>query len=309
MTALEDKLKRYTQPSSEYEQEKQERAERMVRHAVDKWLENQNTAVRIKYVPKGSYTNNTNVRQDSDVDIAVVRTDFYYFDASELRLDDRESGSGSTYPLENLAFRNSLANSIKNRFGDNCDITGSTAIELSENAGRVSADIVPSFEFHKYYYDGVGNISVHIGQKVFKTDGASVVNYPDQQLENGRTKNTITGGRYKKLVRILKRAENDLVESGEIEPLPSYFMECLMYRVPNRLFNHDGDTPLTDDLISAIVHIWDATKPDGDATTWLEPNEIKSLFGGTQKWTMAEAHNLTNKVWDLFDLGSAVNND
>jgi hypothetical protein len=303
MTALEDKLNRYRQPSSENEQAKQERAERMVRQAVDKWSQDY-ANISIKHVPKGSYTNNTNVRQDSDVDIAVVRTDYHYFDVSALRPEDRHSGSGTSYPLEGLQFRNSLAQSLKSRFGANCDTTGSTAIELKENDGRVSADIVPSFEFRKYYYDAVGNISFHVGQKVYKTDGTTVFNYPDQQLINGRTKNLATGKRYKQLVRILKRAENDLVDAGKIEPLPSYFMECLMYRVPNAHFNHTGTTPLTDDLTAAIRFIWNATKEDGAAQNWLEPNEIKSLFGGSQKWTMADAHDLTLKVWQLFGLGS-----
>ncbi|MDB5166981.1 MAG: hypothetical protein JWN26_126 [Candidatus Saccharibacteria bacterium] len=300
----ESKLNRYRQPSSSTEQEKQATADRLVKQAVDAWLEDAPDGVRIKYVPKGSYTNNTNVRQDSDVDIAVVRTDFHYFDADDLNLDHRPVGSPTTYPLEGILFRNSLASSIKAHFGDNCDTTGSTAIQLRENGGHVSADIVPAFTFRKYYYDAVGSISYHVGEKVFKTDGTSVVNYPDQQLENGRTKNVITGGRYKHMVRILKNAENDLVLAGKINELPSYFMECLIYCVPNDRFNHEGNTPLRDDLIACIAYIYDqTTSPNAPAANWLEPNEIKSLFGSGQKWTIEQAHDLAFKVWVLFDLG------
>ncbi|MBF6259886.1 nucleotidyltransferase [Nocardia farcinica] len=302
MSELEEKLRRYCQPSSDNEQDKQERAERMVRQAVDAWAAGHDD-LSIKYVPKGSYANNTNVRQDSDVDIAVVRTDFYYFDASELLPSDKMSGSGVAYPLEGIAFRNSLAQNLKSRFGSVCDTTGSTAIELIENSGRVSADIVPSFSFRKYYYNERGQVTYHSGQKVYKTEGTSVVNYPDQQLANGRAKNNATNGRYKKMVRILKRAENDLVELGKIKALPSYFMECLMYRVPNYLFSHDSATPLTDDLRSAIVEIWAATKPDGPAKHWKEPNDIKPLFGSGQKWVMSDAHDLALQVFAHFDLG------
>lgn len=304
MTVLEDKLKRYRQPSSGSEKEKQERAERMVKQAVKSWAEAYND-IAIKYVPKGSYTNNTNVRQDSDVDIAVLRTDFYYFDSSALRPPDAMTGSGKTYTLEGVAFRNSLAQSIERRFGNACDTTGTTAIELHENSSRVSADIVPSFMFRKYYYDQLGNISYHEGQKVYKTDGTTVVNYPDQQLLNGRTKNVATGSRYKEMVRILKRAENDLVERGAIDPLPSYFMECLMYNVPNSTFNSTSATPLTDILTRAIVHLWSSTKPGGVAKGWYEPNEIKTLFGGGQKWSMDDAHTLALQTFGLFDLGES----
>jgi hypothetical protein len=37
--------------------------------------------------------------------------------------------------------------------------------------------------------------------------GQRIVNYPAQQLSNGRGKNFATFGQYKKLVRILKRIE------------------------------------------------------------------------------------------------------
>ncbi|WP_280200586.1 nucleotidyltransferase [Nocardia cyriacigeorgica] len=306
MTALEEKLGRYCLPSSDNEQDKQERAERMVRSAVDAWAVNQDD-IRISYVAKGSYANNTNVRQDSDVDIAVVRTDCYYSDTSGMSSSDvPASGGGKVPPLTGIAFRNSLAQSLAARFGSGCDTTGSTAIELIENSGRVSADIVPSFDFRKYYYDAYGRVAYHSGQKVFKTDGTSVVNYPIQQLENGRAKNNTTGKRYKKLVRILKRAENDLVDAGRIKELPSYFMECLMYRVPNSSFNHQSTTPLTDDLIEAIDYIWVETLEDGAARNWKEPNEIKPLFGSGQKWTLDDAHDLAREVWYLFDLDKAA---
>src|ERR1700741_156797 len=131
MTLLEDKLRAYTKPSSEYEQERQERAERMVRQGVGRWLDRRYDlgTYDIRYVVKGSYANNTNVRQDSDVDVAVLRTDFHYFDASGLRLEDRHAGSGATYPLEGAAFRHSLGTNLKAQFGSNCDNTGKTAIQ------------------------------------------------------------------------------------------------------------------------------------------------------------------------------------
>lgn len=302
MTALEEKLKRYRQPSSTSEKEKQERAERMVKRAVEKWATDYSN-ISVKYVPKGSYTNNTNVRQDSDVDISVLRTDFHYFDTTALSPADMKVGDGVTYPLMGIAFRNSLARSINSGFGSSCDTTGSTAIELIENSSRVSADIVPSFLYRKYYYDRLNNISYHEGQKVFKTDGTSVVNYPDQQLMNGRTKNVATGSRYKEMVRILKRAENDLVAERAIKPLPSYFMECLMYNVPNSNFSSTSTTPLTDILTKSIVHLWSSTKPGGVATGWYEPNEIKPLFGDGQKWSMDDAHALALNTFGLFDLG------
>jgi tRNA nucleotidyltransferase (CCA-adding enzyme) len=89
VTSLEEKLARYAKPSSNNEKEKQDRAECMVRNAVKQWANEQN--VSVKYLPKGSYANNTNVRLDSDVEIAVIYKGFHYFDDSTLRPEHRHS--------------------------------------------------------------------------------------------------------------------------------------------------------------------------------------------------------------------------
>lgn len=303
---MEAKLRAYTKPSSDHEQERQARAERIVKQGVGKWLDSRSDLYSsdVRYVVKGSYANNTNVRQDSDVDIAVVRTDCFYYDDGELLYADRLKASGSSFPLVGIAYRDSLGVDLKRQFSVNCDDTGKTAIELFENSGRVSADVVPSFSFRKYYYDELMDIRFHEGHKVYRTDGTTVVNYPEQQLTNGRKKNANTGTRYKQLVRIFKRAENDLVEAGLIDPLPSYFMECLMYRVPDSRFGSASDTRLTDDLSSAVAYIWSNTGEGGGAASWLEPNDIKPIFGAEHSWTMAQANSLALNVFSHFNLGS-----
>ncbi|KUO18807.1 nucleotidyltransferase domain-containing protein [Streptomyces dysideae] len=302
MTALEDKLTRYTAPSSDTEQDKQDRAERMVRKAVESWSGFDGIGIRL--LPKGSYKNNTNVRADSDVDIAVIHKGFNYFNDDALRQEEkivRRPLTGRRY--EGAAFRSELEKAMKHAYGSDCDTSGSTAIEIAENGGRVKADVVPSFQHRKYYYDTMGEVRYFEGTTTRRTNGDWVVNYPEQQYDNGVEKNERgTGRRYKRMVRILKRVENDLVAAGKIEALPSYFMECLVYRVPDGRFNHGGLTPLTDDIAAVITYIWNQTKPGGSAKDWNEPNGIKPLFGPGQKWSMEEAHELALKAWQNLGL-------
>ena len=303
MTDLEKKLQTYKGPSSSTEQDKQDRAERMVRAAVDAWAKEQE--VPVSYTVKGSYANNTNVRADSDVDIAVVHGAFHYFDNSALRDEDKAPRNPPTMRrFEGANFRRNLQSSLKDKFGDACDITGSTAIELMENSGRVSADIVPSYTHITYYYDSLGRVAQHNGQIVYKLDGSTVINYPNQQKANGIAKNIATGTRYKQLVRILKRLENDLVAADVIEPLPSYFMECLGYRAPDKYFGDASSNPLTADLKAVTGYIYNEIK-NGRASNWLEPNEIKPLFASSNKWTAADAQNLMLQIWILLDLENA----
>lgn len=301
MTSLEEKLGRYAKPSSNNEKEKQDRAERMVRNAVKQWANEQK--VSVSYLPKGSYANNTNVRLDSDVDIAVIHKGFHYLDDSALRPEHRHSERSATSNyLKGTEFRRSLGTSLEARFGKACDNSGKTAIELAENTGRVKTDIVPSFAFRKYEYNLFGMVAYHEGTKVFRLDGTAVIDYPEQQLVNGRKKNAATGGRYKRLVRILKRTENDLSEAKEINPLPSYFMECLMYIVPNDRFGHISFNPLTLDLVHAASYILGRVKAYSDTSKLREPNGIKSLFGEGQPWSVKDARMLIEATLDRYGL-------
>lgn len=305
ITALEEKLVRYTARSSNTEQEKQERAQSMIRAAVDRW--SGFDSITVSLLPKGSYANNTNVRRDSDVDIAVIHEGLYYYDDSALHEADKVGHTPVTAPhFDGRGYRRELEAAMCDAYKSECDTTGTTAIEISENSGRVKADVVPSFRYHLYEYDAQGTVVCHEGTKTWRTDNTWVVNFPQQQYDNGVYKNDAlrTGRRYKKIVRILKRVENDLVAAGTIEALPSYFMECLVYRAPNTRFNQGGVTPLTDDLTNVVAHIWSETKEGGSAKDWKEPNNIKPLFGPGQKWSMADAHNLALQTFESLGLGN-----
>ena len=63
----EELLSLWASPSSNSEKEQQDRAERMVRNAVESWPVF--NTVKYRIYTKGSYPNNTNVRADSDVDV------------------------------------------------------------------------------------------------------------------------------------------------------------------------------------------------------------------------------------------------
>jgi len=87
--ALEDLLRRYTKPSSDAEQQRQDAAEKLIRDAVACRTVLSNLGSRLEILPKGSYKNNTNVKLDSDVDVAVVSHEVYYPDYSALSEQDR----------------------------------------------------------------------------------------------------------------------------------------------------------------------------------------------------------------------------
>ncbi|MBN6366277.1 nucleotidyltransferase [Providencia vermicola] len=287
--SLENKLSSWTSPSSNTEQDKQDRTERMIRLAISSHEPFNNCSLKI--YAKGSYANNTNVRSDSDVDIAVECTEAVYWDVSEGgNKPQGEPYEGIWTPKK---LRNELVAAMEAKFPGQVDCTGSTAIQINSNSARVDADVVPCF---KYQY--IMLRETREGTKIFKTDGSSIVNYPVQQLENGRLKNNQTNYAYKKGARLLKRIENAMAEDEVFKELPSFFMECLAYNCPNTVFSH---STWTDCLKAMLFHIWENLQGDEPTTErWLEVNECFYLFHSKQKWTREDGREFAKAAWNYF---------
>ena len=287
--SLEDKLSGWTAPSSDTEQDKQDRTERMIRQAIDSHAPLNNCSLKV--YAKGSYANNTNVRSDSDVDIAVECTEVLYWEESE------KGNHTPGKPYEGIwtpaKLRSELISAMKTKFPGQVYLSGTTAIQINSNSSRVDADVVPCFSFRYYMKHGSRD-----GTKIFKTDGSNIVNYPAQQKENGIAKNKRTGYAYKKGARLLKRIENTMAEDGAFHELPSFFMECLAYNCPDNVFSHPT---WTECLRAMLSHIWNNLQGDEPTSgRWLEVNECFFLFHQNQKWTRKDGREFAKAAWNYF---------
>jgi hypothetical protein len=289
--ALEEQLAGWTSPSSDTEQDKQDRTERMICDAVEAHKPFNDCSLRV--FAKGSYANNTNVRTDSDVDIAVQCTDAEYWEEAEAGLRPSNTGVYKGKWTPDL-LRAELTAALVAKFGkDAVDTSNSTAIFVKSSSARVDADVVPCFSFRRYMPGG----NDRLGTKIFKKAGGTIINYPDQQLDEGRAKNNRTNGAFKKGVRVLKRLENVLVAEGRYHELASYFVECLGFNCQDSAFAH---TTWTETVKAMLVAIWNNT--DGDEPTeaakrWLEVNKCFYLFHKNQRWTRADAHGFAQAAW------------
>ena len=94
----------------------------------------------LRIYAKGSYANNTNVKADSDVDIAVQCGDAMYW-------DEARAGSRSFSPYEGVwtpaRLRSELGLALRAKFPNQVDATGSTAFRIHSGSARVDADVVP----------------------------------------------------------------------------------------------------------------------------------------------------------------------
>jgi hypothetical protein len=294
---IEEMLRRYAKPSSDSEQERQDAAEQLVRDAVKRSPSLSKLGSMIEILPKGSYANNTNVKLDSDVDIAVVSHEVFYPDYSALSDADQarlKSGPPSSW-VQPATLRSELIRVLQGEAGPSNVHPGRVAIQVDAvKARRTSADVVPSFEYRRYFYRSDRTIGYHEGNKVFTTSGPDIINWPKQQYTNGVTKNKETSTRFKQLVRVMKNIENDLVKANRIRELASYFVECLVYNVENPSFNN---TTITADTRNVITLIFNATNSDDACKEWVEVNWLKWLFRSGQSWIRSQANAFALAAW------------
>jgi hypothetical protein len=117
-----------------------------------------------------------------------------------------------------------------------------------------------ALEERRRYYSGLSGVQFERGICFFDSGGNRIANYPKQHSANCTTKHQATNGWFKPMVRILKNMRSRLVDDGAIEEgsAPSYFLEGLLYNVPNDKFgNKYGDT-----FVAAINWILEAKRSE-----------------------------------------------
>lgn len=242
---------------------------------------------------QGSYKNTTNIRGDSDVDIVVQLNQVFYSDISALTLHERQqyaaAFSDATYGWS--SFRIDVLSALQNYCGwANIDNTGNKSIKLKQTSGRLAADIVPCMQ-HRKYTSFYSNQGIFVEGMKFWTqrEARPVVNFPKVHFKNGAAKNSAsrTNGQYKPIVRMFKNARGSLVNSGTIskDVAPSYFLECLLYNVPDNLFGSN----LQQSYLDILVGLFDAL-PQRSGASFMCQNEQSLLFGDTEEqWSQKPA--------------------
>jgi hypothetical protein len=292
----ESTFRDWSKPSSDTEEQKCENAERMIRDAIkaSSLLAGKN----IEIFPQGSYRNNTNVRQDSDVDICVRCMDVFFYDIPDKVGFTREDAGISDASYTYSQFKNEIGQALVAKFGGQAVRRGNKAFDVHANSYRVDADVVSCFEHRRYTYRGQDGRYNYLSGAEFRPDnGGSIINWPQQNYENGVIKNKATGNRFKYITRVLKRLRNEMEEMGisAAEPISSYLIECLVWNAPNEGFGHDQ---YTDDVRYVLGYIFNETRSDDNCREWGEVNELKYLFCPSQPWTREQAHAFLNAAWN-----------
>lgn len=198
---------------------------------------------------QGSYGNDTNIYAESDVDIVIRLNDIFRSNKHELPQEQR-AAFDATFPSATYTFtefKNSVNARLTDAFGRMAVAPGSKAIKIKSNGSRRSADVVACFQYRKFRKPGGQfNQDNYVPGIIFPTSsGSEVINYPQQHSENCTAKHQATNSWLKPMIRIVKNMRSKLVDDEIIssDTAPSYFIEGLLYNVPDDKFGGTyGDT-------------------------------------------------------------------
>jgi len=212
----------WAQPPGKTEEERCSNAEGAIRNAIGA-----SAALRTRSISvftQGSYRNNVNVRQDSDVDIGVLCTDTFIPEYPDGTDDNSFGHEPATYHFS--TFRNDLSEALTSYFGAAAVSAGNKAFDVHETSYHVEADVTPFFEHRRYIRAG----GFHEGVALLPRSGVWIYNWPEQHYRNGANKNKATSRRYKGAVRILKALRNEMADAGspQAQALSGFFIECLV---------------------------------------------------------------------------------
>lgn len=290
----EETLTFWTKPPSDTEATKLSNSERMVKEAIsnDEKLKEKSTET----FGQGSYANDTNVRLNSDIDINVRYTGGFYFDLpSGKKRGDFGLNTPSEYSFSE--FKNDVENALVNKFGRADVKRKDKCITIVGNTYRVETDVVPTWNYRRYYENG----RYDLGAKFWADSGKGIINFPKQHIENGKAKNSRTSKRFKRLTRIHRRLRYKMIEDGEpvSDNITSFLLECLVWNTPDSIFNN-GDT-WTERLKGSIVHLYDKTKEESTCKEWGEVSELLYLFHGGRKWSREDVNNYLVQAWNYLE--------
>ncbi len=217
-------------------------------------------AKSFKVFLQGSYGNDTNIYAESDVDIVIMLETTFQKDVSWLN-ESQQYALNKSYPAADYLygdFKRDVLSVLTAAYGEEVK-AGSKAIMVPAGGSRRKADVIVALEYRKYLRFSTTYNQEYVKGIVFYTSsGEEIINYPKPHSANMTVKHQATGGWLKPVVRIFKNMRRRLVSDGKLaaDDAPSYYLEGLLYNVPNDKFGSN----YADTVFNALNWIQHADK-------------------------------------------------
>ena len=157
--------------------------------------------------------------------------------------------------------------------------------------------MIVAFQYRRYYkFKGNFDENHVTGMCFFLSNGSQVVNYPNLHCQNLTVKHQATNGKFKPMIRIFKNLRTKMIEDGLIAKgsAPSYYIEGLLYNVPNGQFVGDYQN-ITLNILKWVYDCQDRTElvcaneqyyllRDNAETCWTCAADANFINAATQVW-------------------------
>jgi hypothetical protein len=201
----------------------------------------------------------------------------------------------ATYTLPN--FKKDVLKVLTDAYGSDVKC-GDKAITIEACGNRRKADVITAINFRRYFkFNGIYDESYAKGICFYNKAGERIANYPRQHSENLTKKHQATSLWLKPMIRILKNIRSKLVDDGLLEAgiAPSYYIEGLLYNVPNEKFGSN--------YVDSFVNAMNWIQRDADKTKLVCANEQYYLLRDDAKtcWRKADGEAFLNaaiKYWN-----------
>lgn len=255
---------------------------------------------------QGSYANHTNIRRESDVDIALQYNGVFRYDDSKLDAVTKQKRNNAFVRADMTfeQYKTKIFNELyqeASKFNSVSDIKyKAKSIKISLQNPSIDVDVVPCFLYKNYWtfseYDPLNKNHYKHGIALDDTDtGKPLINYPKIHKENGEEKSARTNKNYKATIRYIKKIKSLLVDKGIIDEklAPSYFIENLLFNVPDNLFDRVSYLKTFDNILN---YLSDTSRYDA----FLCQHKQWRLFGSlSTQWNEEDARSFVKKLIEV----------
>jgi hypothetical protein len=248
---------------------------------------------------QGSYGNDTNIYAESDVDIVIRLDDCFHSDLESLSDDEKsvykEAFSDATYT--HTDFKRDVLSVLERQYGSAVK-AGDKAIAIDASGSRRKSDVIVATQFRRYFKFRSASDSEYVeGICLFNAAGERIANYPKQHSANLTAKHQASSKWLKPMVRVLKNMRSRMVDEGLIKSgvAPSYYIEGLLYNVPNE--------KLTRSIEDSLINILNWYRQDASKTDLVCANEQYYLLrdGYHTCWSQTDCDVFVEAAVDLWN--------
>lgn len=242
-----------------------------------------NDSCKFEIYLQGSVANKTNIWADGDIDI-VFQFNGVFNHSSNVSYSHFSSSDYDQiqfrFDIKEILDINNISYEEKNK-----------CIKVYlDKVYYQDVDLIPCFQYRNHISEDINKYAEGI---IIKNKKIKIINYPKQHKKNGEEKNDLTNCNYKKIVRIFKNIKKNLVEENFIDEklAPSYFIECLLYNIPNEKFNENNFQSILANCLNWIK--------DNNLKNLKCGNRITNLFGNdSTQWNLDNCNNFRDNVID-----------